>query len=103
MFLSIVRRTSNFLSRYRQKLSVLFPAESCFPHRLAIMHRIDEQELHPVRKALINQQPHFKVAVRLVLASSSAAMASSSVTREDAIAALEEARSSLTSTLEWLY
>src|SRR5690242_8810312 len=44
------------------------------------MPRFGEQELHPVRKARISQPPHFRAAVRLILASSSAAMASSRVT-----------------------
>src|SRR6266446_9896956 len=80
MFLSIVTKTSNFIFCQRNQLTVLFPAESGLLNGLALVSGLDEKILRSSGQALVQEQFHFKVAARLILASSRAAMASARLT-----------------------
>jgi len=62
------------------QLPILLAAESCVSNGLTFMTAVGKQEFDLPGDALIEEQSHFKVAVRLVLASSIAAMASALVT-----------------------
>src|SRR6266513_1752848 len=63
-----------------QQLPILLAAESCVLNGLTFMTAFGKQVLDLPGNALIQEQSHFNVAVRLVLASSIAAIASASVT-----------------------
>src|SRR5437899_736417 len=63
-----------------QQLPILLAAESCVSNGLTLMTAVGKQEFDLPGDTLIEEQSHFKVAVRLVLASSIAAIASALVT-----------------------
>src|SRR5260370_20230429 len=64
----------------REQLSIFFAAESSVPNGLALVPALGKKELRSPGQALVKQQSHFRVAAKLILASSSAAMASARVT-----------------------
>jgi hypothetical protein len=64
----------------RQQRPILLAAESCVSNGLTFMTAVGKQEFDLPGNTLIEQQFHFKVAVKLVLASSIAAIASALVT-----------------------
>jgi hypothetical protein len=68
-----------FLSQPNQ-LAILFAAESRVPNCLALVPSLRKKELRSPRQALVKQQSHFRVAAKLILASSRAAIASARVT-----------------------
>jgi hypothetical protein len=68
-----------FFSR-GQQLPILLAAESSVSNGLTFMTAVGKQGFNLPGDALIQEQPHFKVAVKLVLASSIAAIASAPVT-----------------------
>jgi len=68
------------LFRQGQQLPILLAAESCVSNGLTFMTAVSKQEFDLPGDTLIEEQFHFKVAVKLVLASSIAAIASALVT-----------------------
>src|SRR2546430_8789256 len=64
----------------RNWLAVFFAAESCVSNSLARVPALREQEFHFPGQALVDEQSHFRVAAKLTLASSRAAMASARLT-----------------------
>src|SRR5260370_33060099 len=69
-----------FLSQPNQ-LTILFAGESRVPNCLALLPSLRKRELRSPRQALVKQKSHFRVAAKLILASSRAAIASARVTR----------------------
>jgi hypothetical protein len=63
-----------------EKLAVFFAIESCVSHRFTLMPARGEQGFHFSGQALVNEQSHFRVAAKLILASSRAEIASVRVT-----------------------
>jgi hypothetical protein len=63
-----------------QQLPILLAAESRVSNGLTFVTAVGEQEFDLPRDTLVDEQSHFKVAVKLVLASSIAAIASALVT-----------------------
>jgi hypothetical protein len=63
-----------------QQLPIFLAAESCVSNGLTFMTAVGKQEFDLPGNTLIEEQSHFKVAVKLVLASSIAAIASALVT-----------------------
>jgi len=66
--------------RQPNQLAIFFAAESRVSNRLALVPSLRKKELRPPWQALVKQQSHFRVAVKLILASSRAAIASARVT-----------------------
>src|SRR5229473_5132413 len=64
----------------REQLPILFTAEPRLSSGFALVPAFGKQELHLPGQALVNEQLHFNVAAKLILASSRAAMASARVT-----------------------
>jgi hypothetical protein len=79
-FLSICDEGVKVLFSQGQQLPILLAAESCVSNGLTFMTAVGKQEFDFPGDVLIEEQSHFKVAVKLVLASSIAAMASARVT-----------------------
>src|SRR5229473_2808853 len=69
-----------FLFGQREQLSIFFAAESFVADRFAFVPALGKKELHPPEQALVQKQFHFRVAAKLILASSRAAMASARLT-----------------------
>jgi len=69
-----------FLFGQREHLSIFFAAESFVADRFAFVPALGKKELHPPEQALVQKQFHFRVAAKLILASSRAAMASARLT-----------------------
>src|SRR5580700_1733451 len=63
-----------------QQLPILLAAESSVSNGLTFVTAVGKEEFHLPGDTLIDEQSHFKVAVKLVLASSIAAIASALVT-----------------------
>jgi Phosphoesterase family len=63
-----------------QQIPILLAAESCVSNGLTFVTAVGKQEFDLPGNTLIDEQSHFKVAVKLVLASSIAAIASALVT-----------------------
>ena len=68
------------LFRQSQQLPILLSAESCIADGFASMTTVGKQETDLPGDTLIDEQSHFNVVVKLVLASSMAAIASARVT-----------------------
>src|SRR6267154_1082805 len=62
------------------QLAILFAAESRISNRLVLVPTLGKKEFRSAGQALIEKQSHFRVAARLIRASSRAAMASARVT-----------------------
>src|SRR6266404_4018383 len=64
----------------RNQFAIFLAAESRVPNRLALVPSLRKKELRSAGQALVKKQSHFRVATKLILASSRAAMASARVT-----------------------
>jgi len=63
-----------------KQFTILFAAESRVSNGLALMPALGKKKFPSARHALVKQQSHFKFAVKLIRASSRAAIASARVT-----------------------